>query len=708
MSSTDSTPSIERDASIESTPGIPLILGVALFASAVWLVVWKGSLDGVFHFDDYGNIVDNERIRSLWPLTTFFSNNRPVGLYSFALNWHFSQNDEFAYHVVNLAIHVVNGLLLFSAVLLATLLFRKHWQAVSSPSLRNSDLVLGAFISTAWVIHPLTTQAVTNIVQRYESLASLGYLGVWVGMLLYLQGWRALGCIAIGLSAWIGLLSKEIFATAPLSVLLFDRLLTRDKWLDVFKLRWLAYLVMGLPFLWFIPMVSRFFDPVKTAGGAMGFGMKGPSSWDYLRTQPEIIWHYIRLVFWPLDLCFDYVWRVQSNPWIYLSLGGVIVAIISAALFGYSRSIATTKSSATPPTEAATSDDSRFAIGLASWMTLTFYFVLAPTSSIVPIRDLAFEHRMYLPSALVVAGVILVSWSLMRRMLESSNQPNVLRLGVATIAIALLLMLGFRTHLRNLDYQSGQSLWQSAVEASPKNPRAWYSLGQVLYKRGDKDEALEPMIKAVGYSNEPVAIYDAGLAGCLLHIGRLDDAIKLYKRAIENKPDYDQAFNDLGVIYLKKGELEEARSYFTEASELGNAEAFYNLGWIDRKQGAFDDAERHFRKALAEQPNLGSAARQVAWLTATKPSVTDQELVSAKGLLEKHYDLTITKSSGALDTAAVIAAGQGKFDAAVEYSKQALAAAQASDQPDEDWVAELKERLVCYESGKTWLRSSSQ
>ncbi len=708
MSSTDSAPNIECDASLESKSGIPLILGVTLCASAIWLIVWKGSLDGVFHFDDYGNIVDNERIRSLWPPTTFFSNNRPVGLYSFALNWHFSRNDPFAYHVVNLAIHVTNGLLLFCGILLTALLFRKHWQAASNPSLRNSDLVLGAFISTAWVIHPLTTQAVTNIVQRYESLASLGYLGVWVGMLLYIQGRRVLGCIAIGLLAWIGLLSKEIFATAPLAVLLFDRLVTREKWLDVLKLRWLAYLLMALPFLWFIPTVSRFFDPVKTAGGAMGFGMKGPSSWEYLRTQPEIIWHYIGLVFWPRDLCFDYVWRVQSNPWIYFSLGGVIVTIISAALFGYYRSIATTKSSSTSPAEAATAESSGYAIGLASWMTLTFFFILAPTSSIVPIRDLAFEHRMYLPSAFVVAAVILISWSLMRRMLESSKQPNVLRLGIGTMTIAVLLMLGFRTHLRNLDYQSGQRLWQSAVEASPVNPRAWYSLGQVLYKRGDKEAALEPMIKAVGYSNEPVAIYDAGLAGCLLHIGRLDDAIKLYKRAIENKADYSQAFNDLGVIYLKRKEFDEARSYFTQACELGNAEAFYNLGWIERKQGAFDDAERNFRESLMLQPSLGSAARQVAWLTATRASVTEQELIAAQELLEQHYDLKLTRSSGALDTAATIAAGQGKLDAAVEYSKQALAAAQANDQPDEDWVAELKERLASHESGETWLRSSSQ
>ncbi|MCP4777858.1 MAG: hypothetical protein GY880_26870, partial [Planctomycetaceae bacterium] len=167
------------------TLGLPMILGVVLILCAGWMMVWRGSLDGVFYFDDYGNIVNNERIRSLWPLDEFLSNNRPIGLYSFAVNYHFSGIEPFYYHVVNLAIHLINGLLLLAGCLLSWRLYRRHWCDQPRPQINYGTLALASLIATLWVVHPLTTQAVTNVVQRYESLASMGYLGVWVGMLIY-------------------------------------------------------------------------------------------------------------------------------------------------------------------------------------------------------------------------------------------------------------------------------------------------------------------------------------------------------------------------------------------------------------------------------------------------------------------------------------------------------------------------------------------
>src|SRR6056297_3498887 len=91
-----------------SRPGAASIIGIALILAAGWMFVWRGSLDGLFHFDDQSNIVDNERIRQLWPLDPFLGNNRPLGLYSFAINYHFAGTEPFAYHVVNLLIHVTN------------------------------------------------------------------------------------------------------------------------------------------------------------------------------------------------------------------------------------------------------------------------------------------------------------------------------------------------------------------------------------------------------------------------------------------------------------------------------------------------------------------------------------------------------------------------------------------------------------------------
>ena len=170
-------------------------------------------------------------------------------------------------------------------------------------------------------------------------------------------------------------MSKEVFATAPMVILMFDRLMTQQSWLIVLRLRWLPYTLLLSPFVWFVPSVLRWFDPVRTADSSMGIGLKSISPWQYLRTQPEVIWHYLGLTVWPKQLCFDYVWRIQDDPWIYLSLGASLLGLIGFATVGYWRCV--TKSG-------------QFGFGLAGWLILTFFLILAPTSSFMPIADIAF------------------------------------------------------------------------------------------------------------------------------------------------------------------------------------------------------------------------------------------------------------------------------------------------------------------------------
>ncbi|MCP4891102.1 MAG: tetratricopeptide repeat protein, partial [Planctomycetaceae bacterium] len=256
-------------------------------------------------------------------------------------------------------------------------------------------------------------------------------------------------------------------------------------------------------------------------------------------------------------------------------------------------------------------------LGLSGWLVLTFFFILAPTSSIVPIADLAFEHRMYLATALVMAGFVLFARAGATRLLRVSQQPAVLWGGFICIVVAVISLLGWRTHLRNQDYCDELRLWQTALDVSPKNPRAWHYMGCVHWDRGEKDRALQPMLKAVGFSNSSVPKFDAGLAGCLNHIGQVDDAITLYVRAIFKKPDFKEALNNLGVIYLDRGQQGEARVYFQRAADLGYAHSIYNLGWLHFKEGRTSSAIPYFQQALRADPELHTAARRLAWIYAT-------------------------------------------------------------------------------------------
>ena len=584
---------------LEQGPGRALVWGLGLIILAIMLMVWRSSLDGAFQFDDHGNILSQDKVDHIWPVTPFLSSNRPIGLYSLAVNKHFGGESPRGYHIFNLLVHAINAMLIYAGILLSRQVWRRSLGRESETS--HFWLITAALVSIFWAVHPLTTQAVTYIVQRYESLTAMGYLGVWVGLLMVLVGrqrkHRLAGYAAIAVFAWIGLMSKEVFASAPLSVLLFDRQLTRQPFMRILRQRWPAYVWMASPFVWFVPSVSRWFDPSRSS--SMGMGMEQLNSWEYLRTQPEVILYYLKLAVWPHPQSIDYVWRIQQRPEIYLSLGAVIVSMITAGGWLYIRGLLGALPARDDAPDKTSDTETPVAPGLFGWGVLTFFFILAPTSSIMPIADLAFEHRMYLPLALVVAGLTIGSACLIRRLWLQSNNRPVLAMGTVLIAVAVGGALAWRTHVRNLDYRNEFTLWIRVTEVAPENPRGWYNVGRAIYQRGHHDDALPYLISAVGFGGTKVPIYDVGLADCLHRVGRVDEALFFYKRAIENKPGFEQAHNNLGVVYLDQDEDEMAFRHFKIAADLEHAEAMHNLAMIYERRGDTEQAITWLRRAIA-------------------------------------------------------------------------------------------------------------
>ncbi len=81
------------------------------------LLIYSDTFSFPFHFDDEPNITLNDKLRALtnfWPP----SGTRYIGVLSFALNYHFGELDVFGYHLVNIAIHIMNGFLVWWLVLL--------------------------------------------------------------------------------------------------------------------------------------------------------------------------------------------------------------------------------------------------------------------------------------------------------------------------------------------------------------------------------------------------------------------------------------------------------------------------------------------------------------------------------------------------------------------------------------------------------------
>ena len=137
-------------------PVLIIFVGVAAYA---------GSFRGAFVFDDDNHIVESTTIRSLWPVGQVVADtNRPVLMLSLAGNYALGRLDTFGYHLVNLAIHLAAGLALFGLVRRTLLL-----PTFSTVYQQTADRLAFA-AALVWLVHPLTTQSVTYIVQRAEAL----------------------------------------------------------------------------------------------------------------------------------------------------------------------------------------------------------------------------------------------------------------------------------------------------------------------------------------------------------------------------------------------------------------------------------------------------------------------------------------------------------------------------------------------------------
>ncbi len=176
-----------------------------------------------FQFDDYPNITDNLRIRNLWDMYSWWSFNprRPIGILTFVLNYHFNGLNVWGYHLVNLCIHLTNAFLVYWLIK----------QTFQTPAIKDKydnkmQMMVPLFAALLFVVHPIMTEAVTYIVQRLVSLATLFYL---LSLNLYIKGRlpdnqfkkKVLFFIISVFAAIAGLLTKEITYTIVFVLLLY-------------------------------------------------------------------------------------------------------------------------------------------------------------------------------------------------------------------------------------------------------------------------------------------------------------------------------------------------------------------------------------------------------------------------------------------------------------------------------------------------------
>ncbi|QDV71430.1 Tetratricopeptide repeat protein [Rosistilla carotiformis] len=556
---------------------------IALTAAAV-VLAFANSFYGVFLFDDQPNIHENMSLRSLqatWEAsgTDVPSGlwNRPVGRWSLAVNYWISGLEPWSYHAVNLAIHLVASLILLD-------LLRRTMHLRGTPLwIREHANPIALVVTLVWAVHPLQTESVTYIVQRLESLMGMFYLATIYCLLRGARSRRHWWWYAAAVaSCWLGAFTKEVMVTAPVVALLYDRIFLSRSWLTVLRRRGWVH-AMTLPSSIYLVWAARRLPLLPRPASRPS--IPSPFSdytdpWNYLLSQPGVLLHYLQLTFWPRGQCLDYMWPV-ADSWPEIVLPGLVIIVLLTASF----------------------------VALWRWPRLGFvglasFLVLAPTSTIIPLR-LAFEHRMYLSLAGVSLLTVLAAGWAIRRSIDDPTQQRRVAIGLSTI---VLLSLIVTTHLRNTVYYSRLAMFQDNVAKAPENIFAYMNLGDYYLEVDDPASAL-PLFQ-VTTKIKPEDARTWTCVGCALkELGKLDQAAAMLKRAVELNPDYSQANHHYAVALEQLDDWPAAVEHFEKAiaQDPGNATIHNDVAVALGSRGLFADAEGYLRQALLLNPEHGEA-----------------------------------------------------------------------------------------------------
>ena len=540
-------------------------------------------LRGVFIYDDLREIVGNRRIRGfdgLW-------GNRPVVMFTLALNYAVGGLDVRGYHLVNLVVHLLAGLTLFGVIRRVAGLPQFNQRA----GRRGSLIALATAL--IWVVHPLQTESVTYIVQRAESLMGLFYL---LTLYCVVRGatsarsapWYACAVLACAL----GMGSKPVMITAPFVALLFDRAFLAGSFAELFRSRWRLY--TGLAGTWVVlfgtGIVAVMFDVSPDRPTTAGFGYDGATPLAYLMTQAGVLVHYLKLCFWPRPLCLDYAWPIASTAGAIVGPVLTIGGLLAASVFAWRR------------------------YPWLGFLGLAFFAVLAPTSSIVPFAHASFEHRMYLPLAAIILIAVVGGHAVLERWYRRFGVTGVVvPWSNGAVVLAAVVVYGSMTVRRNADYHTAYAMWESVMIHRPQNPRPYGEIANIMAEQGEDELAVGLYRKSLQLGpNDPVVL--SNLGAVLLRLGRIDSAITLSRRAVALRPDLHQSQYGLGNALIAGGHHDQGIEHLRAAVRLATWDpwARLNLGRGLALAGNVDGAVDHLVEAIHLDPTLVEAGNYLA------------------------------------------------------------------------------------------------
>jgi hypothetical protein len=485
------------DSPYRSSPSLlPLCLGLVVTAA----VYWPG-LSGPFFFDDYINIVLPEGIRltslSLDAmLHSMTSGNagplgRPISQLSFALNYYFTELAPFPFKLTNLAIHGLNGLLIYAVAhsLLNT----------TRPSDRPENTrLLAAFVAAAWLLHPIQLTSVLYAVQRMTSLATLFLLAA---VLLHLRARRddpdGRWSLAFMLSAWLvfwplSVLSKESGVLFLGFVFIYEAIIRRHihGGIDLF-----GKFILGATLCAGLALAVYLLTPAGREWLLGSYSLRPFTLTERLLTEPRVLWHYLGMILLPRLNAFAVfhddilVSTGLLSPWTTLP---ALLGIVGLGWLVWRN---------------------RERNPLLSFAVAWFLVAHSLESSIIGL-EIAHEHRNYAG----LFGILLLPAVGYR----AAAPQKTLRIATSAVVLSFLMFSVLTTALRSHQFADGLRRALMEAEAHPLSTRSSLTAADELMKGIAPKDRNGQWYKLVHEFYERPGLRDPGAKAGLLGLIRLN------------------------------------------------------------------------------------------------------------------------------------------------------------------------------------------
>ena len=569
-----------------------------LVISFLTVLAYIPALRGPFVFDDV-NVIANDPAIMTFPPHLQWKNpaSRPLVGLTFSLNHLIGGLDPWGYHLTSIALHLGCGWLIAELVRLIWI-YRASLGAgkkeLNSAMPKLGGTAWAALLTSFWLLHPMSSSAVAYIVQRSEILAACAIVGFQIAIIRDAAAPHRWWQLLASLVFVAGMYCKVNTVSALPIALLLDRLVLSQSWRDVFRQRGLLYLV---PVLLGIAAFVVMLPSLRRGDAGVGFATEIPTIPIYLATQSRVLWHYFALCVWPSNLCIDYRWPpvrsvAEAFPWILCTLG-----LLATGVWLYWRGM------------------------LIGWLVLTVFLLLAPTSSFIPVTDIALDHRMYLATAAVIACLMLIVQRLMSRWRWASDASV-----MWAIAGLILMAMFIRTNKRANDWSSGFDLWRSAAIVAPHNPRALQNLTNAADQEGRRGEllvVLETLRNQCLTNGQRAPAVASRLAEELMKSGQPIEVEPLLAEAIEGlsptgpideRQEHAAARVNLGLLLLQRGDLARGEEQLKLGLVSDPKQAFAHaiLGDLAFQRQEFGVAVDHFQKAVSISPDWEQAKSDLA------------------------------------------------------------------------------------------------